>query len=286
MALRFADHEFAALPQLRWHPEAKRIRAFVGGRPMIDSTRARIVWEPARVVPSFAVPVGDIAGSLVEGSTAGGGEAPAAGDSEERTVRMGDGPPMLDPRTGFGVHTIAGTTYGIGTATSTLADAAFAPDDGDFDGYVIVDFAAFDEWREEDEALVGHPRDPFKTVDTRRSSRRVTVQIAGETVADSSRSIMLFETYLPTRYYLPRDDVRTELLTPTDSTSVCAYKGRARYWSVEVGDTRIDDVAWSYENPDNYAVPVKDLICFYNERVDISVDGVPQERPRSPWSDD
>ena len=112
------------------------------------------------------------------------------------------------------------------------------------------------------------------------------MQIAGETVADSARSVMLFETYLPTRYYLPRDDVRMELLTPTDSTSVCAYKGRARYWSVEVGDTRIDDVAWSYENPDNYAVPVKDLICFYNERVDISVDGVPQDRPRSPWSDD
>ena len=102
----------------------------------------------------------------------------------------------------------------VATDGSTLAAAAFVPDDPDFEGYAIVDFDAFDEWREEDELLVGHARDPFTTIDTRRSSRRVVVEIAGRPVADSTRTTMLFETYLPTRYYLPRDDVRMDLLEP------------------------------------------------------------------------
>ena len=88
--------------------------------------------------------------------------------------------------------------------------------------------------------LVGHARDPFKTVDTRHSSRRVEIEVAGMTVADSTRSVMLFETYLPTRYYLPREDVRMDLLAPTDTASVCAYKGHARYWSAYVGGHRGD----------------------------------------------
>jgi uncharacterized protein (DUF427 family) len=96
---------------------------------------------------------------------------------------------------------------------------------------------------------------------------------------------MLFETYLPTRYYLPREDVRMELLVPTDTASVCAYKGQARFWSAHVNDTVTADVAWSYEDPHNYATSVEDMICFLNERVDLCVDGDPVARPRSPWSD-
>jgi uncharacterized protein (DUF427 family) len=276
MALRFADHELAALSQLRWHPEAKCIRAFVDGDQVVESTRARIVWEPRRIVPSFAVPVDDIDGPLV----------PAEPDSvEERAVPLGDGPPVLDPSTGFTFHSAQGRSFDIVTETVALRAAAFAPADADFDGYVIVDFDAFDEWREEDEVLVGHARDPFKTVDTRRSSRRVEVDIAGTTVAASTRSVMLFETYLPTRYYLRRDDVRMDLLVPTDTVSVCAYKGHARYWSAHVGDSVVTDVAWSYEDPHNYATSVKDMICFFNERVDVSVDGEQLTRPRTPWSD-
>ncbi len=276
MALRFADHEFAALPELRWHPEAKRIRAFLGGATVIDSTRARIVWEPRRIVPSLAVPVDDVDGSLIAGEP---------GSADERAVQLGDGPPVLDPSTGFTFHTVEGRSFDIVTGTSTQSAAAFAPVDADFEGYVIVDFDAFDEWREEDEVLVGHARDPFKTVDTRRSARRVAVEIAGMTVADSTRSVMLFETYLPTRYYLPREDVRMDVLEPTDTTSVCAYKGHARYWSAHVGDTVVEDVVWSYEDPHNYATPVKDMLCFFNERVDITVDGEQMARPRPPWSD-
>jgi uncharacterized protein (DUF427 family) len=275
MALRFADHEFAALGELRWHPEAKRVRAFVDGAIAVDSTRARIVWEPRRVVPSFAVPVSDIEGALV----------PIEQDAvEEHPVSLGDGPLVLDPSSGFTAHSVDGTSFDIIAGTRSLRAAAFAPADADLDGYVIVDFDAFDEWREEDEVLVGHARDPFKTVDTRRSSRHVEVEIDGTVIADSTRSVMLFETYLPTRYYLPREDVRMELLVPTDKVTVCAYKGQARYWSARVNDSVVADVAWSYEDPHNYATLVKDAICFFDELVDVRIDGGRQARPRTPWS--
>lgn len=276
MALRFADHEFAALSELRWHPEAKRIRASIGGVSVVDSTRVRIVWEPRRVVPSFGIPVDDIDASLVAGEPA---------QADERPVHLGDGPPVLDPGTGFAFHSVEGQSFDIVAAGGTRPAAAFGPADPDLDGYVIVDFDAFDEWREEDEVLVGHARDPFKTIDTRRSSRRVEIEIAGVTIADSTRAVMLFETYLPTRYYLPPDDVRMDLLTHSDTETVCAYKGRARYWSAHVNDTVIPDVAWSYAEPHNYAALVEDMICCFNERVDVRVDGKRMDRPRSPWSD-
>jgi uncharacterized protein (DUF427 family) len=276
MALDLGDHFFASQPELRYHPTAKRIRAFVGGDVVVDSTTAWIVWEPQRVVPSHAVLHGDIHGALVETSQ----EAA----TERHDVQLGDGPPVLDPRTGFAVHTTPGRAFDIVTDATTLTGAAFVPSDPRFDGYAILDFSAFDEWREEEELLVAHARDPFKTVDTRRSSRRVVVQIAGTTVADSTRSTMLFETYLPTRYYLPREDVRMDLLHPTETITACAYKGIASYWSAIIDDTVVDDVAWSFTQPHNYATAVKDLLAFFNERVDITVDGERIERPRTPWS--
>ena len=276
MALDLADHFFASLPELRFHPTAKRIRAFVGGDAVVDSTRAWIVWEPRRVVPSYAVPQGDIHGVLVETAQ----DAAA----EERAVQLGDRPPVLDPRSGFSAHTTPGRTFDITTDAATLTGAAFVPTDPVFDGYAVIDFQAFDESREEDELLVAHARDPFKTVDTRRSSRRVVVEIAGTTIADSTRSTMLFETYLPTRYYLPREDVRMELLHPTQTITACAYKGLASYWSSTIDATVVDDVAWSFAQPHNYATAVKDMLAFFNERVDITVDGERIQRPRTPWS--
>ena len=276
MALDLAHHLFAALPELRIHPTEKRIRAYVAGDPIIDSTRAIIVWEPRRVVPSYAVPIGDIKADLQPAAT----EATA----EEQAVEV-LGAPVLDPRSGFAVHTVAGQSFDIATPTP-LPNAAFVVDDPDLEGYAVVDFDAFDEWREEDELLVAHARDPFGTVDTRRSSRRVVVDIHGATVADSTNSVMLFETFLPTRYYLPREDVRMDLLEPTDTQTACAYKGVASYWSANVDGTMVRDVAWSYEEPHNYAAAVCGMICFFNERVDISIDGVAVERPRTPWSED
>jgi uncharacterized protein (DUF427 family) len=275
MALDLAHHTFAALPELGFHPIAKRIRALVDGTVVIDTTSALVVWEPRRIVPSHAVPIADIAGVLTPV------DAPAA---DANPVTIGDGPPVFDPSTPFACHTPPGQAFDIAVGDRTLPGAAFVPDDPDLGGAAMLDFDAFDEWREEDEVLVGHARDPFKTIDTRRSSRRVVIERDGVVVADSSRTVMLFETLLPTRYYVPRDDVRMDLLTPTGTTSVCAYKGQARYWSATIGDATIADVAWTYEEPHNYAVAVRDLVCFINERVDISVAGTPQPRPHTPWS--
>ena len=275
MAIDLAQHLLGALPELRFHPTTKRVRALVGATVVVDSTRAWVVWEPTRVVPSYAVPRADVFAELV--ATA---EVPAT----EHITRLGDGTRVLDPRTGFTAHTTPGRSYDIVTPEATLRRAAFTPDDATFDGYVVADFDAFDEWREEDDVLVGHARDPFTTVDTRHSSRRVVVAVDGMTLADSTRSIMLFETHLPTRFYLSRDDVRMDLLARSATTTVCAYKGQATYWSATIRDTVLPDVAWSYPHPHNYATAVEDLICFFNERVDISVDGQRLERPRSPWS--
>ncbi|MDF8263526.1 DUF427 domain-containing protein [Luteipulveratus flavus] len=270
MALQMAAHSFEQVGELRIHPSPKRVRAFFGGRPIVDTTQAIVVWEPRRVVPSYAVPLVDIDAQLVPATSRGG---------EEHAVMIGEGPPVLDPSTGFSVHTTPGQSYDIDVGT-VLDQAAFAPEDPDLQGYAVLDFAAFDEWRDEDEVDVVHPRDPFSRVECRRSSRHVVVESDGEVLADSHAPIMLFETLLPTRYYLPRDDVRMDLLTPSDSRTGCAYKGFASYFSTAT----VPDIAWTYLDPEHDAAPVKDLICFYNERVDITVDGDRLERPTTPWS--
>jgi len=140
------------------------------------------------------------------------------------------------------------------------------------------------EWYEEDERVVLHARDPYKRVDTLRSSRRVQVFVNGEQVADSVRPLLLFETGLPPRYYLPFEDVRTDLLQASDTVTVCPYKGRARYWSVRVADTVVPDAAWSYPDPIPENPKIRDLLAFFNEHVDLVVDGQPLERPATPWS--
>jgi uncharacterized protein (DUF427 family) len=144
---------------------------------------------------------------------------------------------------------------------------------------VEIDFKGLDEWLEEEEPLVGHPRDPYHRIDVRRTSRRVRISIGGRQVADTTRARALFETSLPVRWYLPREDVTTEL-EPSDHRTTCAYKGHATHFDV-AGE---DAVAWTYEDPLHDALPVKDLVCFYNERVDVEVDGEPQDRPQTQWS--
>jgi uncharacterized protein (DUF427 family) len=148
------------------------------------------------------------------------------------------------------------------------------------DGLIEIDWSAPDEWLEEDEPLLGHARDPFHRIDCRRTSRHITVAIGGETVADTRRAVALFETGLPTRWYIPRDDVSAELTRNDGHRTTCAYKGHATHWDA-AGERA---VAWSYELPLNDAMPVRSMIAFYNERVDIDVDGQREERPRTQWS--
>ena len=132
--------------------------------------------------------------------------------------------------------------------------------------------------------MIGHMRDPYHRVDVLQSSRPVRVEIDGEVVAETDRPRALFETGLPTRWYIPPEDVRRDLLVDTATRSVCAYKGIASYHSVRAGEGLADDVGWFYPDPLPDAQRVRDYVCFFNERVDLYVDGELQERPETPWS--
>ncbi len=160
-------------------------------------------------------------------------------------------------------------------ATTTAANLA---------EHVKVDWNAVDRWLEEDEEVIIHPRSPFARIDCLQSSRHVVVSVAGTVVADSSRPTILFETGLPPRYYLPKADVRMDLLSPTPTSTGCPYKGFARYWSVAIDGELYEDLVWGYDDPLPESAPVKELVCFYNEKIDLVVDGDPEWRPVTPFS--
>lgn len=149
-------------------------------------------------------------------------------------------------------------------ATTTIADL---PD------HVKVDWKAVDHWFEEDVEVFIHPRDPYRRIDALASSRHVVVRIDGTVVAESHRPVILYETGLGARFYLPADDVRLDLLTPTDTTTGCPYKGFARYWTATIDGVDHPDVVWAYDEPLPESAPVMGLMCFYDERVDLEVDG-------------
>ena len=148
------------------------------------------------------------------------------------------------------------------------------------DGLIQIAFDAADEWLEEDEPLVGHARDPYHRIDCRRSSRHVVVMIGAEVVADTRCPVALFETGLPPRWYIPREDIAVELTRNDGHRTTCSYKGDATHWDA-AGEQAI---AWSYELPLNDAMPVRSMVAFYNERTDIEVDGEREARPTTQWS--
>jgi uncharacterized protein (DUF427 family) len=250
-------------------PTAKRVRVAHRGEAVADTGRALLIWEPRRIVPSYAVPVADLRAELV----------PDVADA-----RPDDGRPVLTPGTPFSVHTMPGASMTVRTAGGDRPGAAFRPADADLAGYVVLDFFSFDEWFEEDERIVGHPRDPFKRIDIRRSTRRVRVELDGHVLAESDRPVLLFETGLPTRSYLPREGVAMDRLRPSTTRSHCAYKGEATYWSVEVGGRIVEDVVWSYPAPLAEAAAVTGLLAFFDERVDVIVDDEREDRPTTEFS--
>src|SRR4051812_44739608 len=255
---RLRDVLMGQLGALRWEPTDKRIRATAGDATVVDTTRALLVWEPKRVVPSYAVPAGDIAAEVVTGGD---------GAAEPEQPPMLAGRPVYDPTVAFAVHTAPGE------AVTVAGAQGFRPADPELAGYVVLDFKGFDAWYEEDERNFSHPRDPFHRIDIVHGSRHVRVEVEGEMVAESSRPYLLFETGLPVRYYLPPEDVRTDRLAPSDTSTACAYKGHASYWAL---DGR--DVAWYYPQPLREAAEIADRVAFFNERVDITVDGERLER--------
>jgi uncharacterized protein (DUF427 family) len=261
---RLRDVMMGQLGALRWEPTDKRIRATAGDATVVDTTRALLVWEPKRVVPSYAVPEADIAAEV-----AAGGD----GAAEPEQPPMLAGRPVYDPSVPFAVHTAPGE------AVTVAGAPGFRPADPELAGYVLLDFKGFDAWYEEDERNLSHPRDPFHRIDIVHSSRHVRVEADREVLAESSRPYLLFETSLPARFYLPPEDVRLDRLARSATATACAYKGEASYWAL---DGR--DVAWFYPAPLREAAEVTDRIAFFNERVDIVVDGERLERPVTPWS--
>jgi uncharacterized protein (DUF427 family) len=266
MATRVRDALSRQLEELRYEPTEKRVRAVLLGAEVVDTTRALLVWEPKRVVPAYAVPIADVRGELVP--------APASESAGSWQ------PPILHPGIAFAEHSTEGRVFDLRTVKATREGVAFAPADPDLAGHVILDHDRFDAWYEEDEPVVGHPRDPFHRVDMRRSSRHVRIERNGELLAESSRATLLFETGLPTRFYLPREDVVLELL-PSGRRTICPYKGEASYWSFEVAGRVHPDLAWSYEDPLQDATPLTGLVAFYDERVDVVLDGERRTRPRT-----
>jgi uncharacterized protein (DUF427 family) len=229
---------------------AKRIRVYAGGDLVADTISALLVWE-VPYYPTYYLPAGDVRAALEPtGSTE---HSPSRGDAE-----------ILDVRT---PHTV------VRASARRYPEPAIEA----LRGHVRFQWDAMDEWFEEDEPVYVHPRDPYTRVDILTSSRHVEVRVDGLTVAETHRPTLLFETGLPTRYYFPLTDARLDLLTPTTGITRCPYKGSATYWSL--GDHV--DLAWCYRTPLPESQKIAGLICFYNERVELVVDGVVQDRPPS-----
>jgi uncharacterized protein (DUF427 family) len=244
--------------RVRVEHSQKRVRTYLGGELVADTTRPVLVWE-IPYYPAYYIHADDVvAGHLVPTETVK--SSPSRGEAHHFTVKAG-GKEAVD----------AAWTY-PDSPLEELRDL------------IRFDWGAMGSWFEEDEEVFTHPRDPYKRIDALPSSRHVQVEVNGVLVADSHRPTILFETSLPPRYYLPQPDVRMDLLTPTDTSSSCPYKGTARYWSVRAGDDVVADVAWSYRTPLPESIKVAGLVAFYNERVDLRVDGELLERPRTPFS--
>jgi uncharacterized protein (DUF427 family) len=267
MALHLGKHLMSLNDRLRIEPVDKKLRATRHGVPVLDSTDAMLVWEPRRVVPMYAVPPGDLHAGLLP---------------RDRAPLPDDLAPVLGPDN-FAWHLEDGQSYDVEVDGNVLESAAFRPDDPDLEGRVILDWAPF-EWTEEAEPVTGHPHDAFKRIDALASDRHVTVSANGQVLADSRRAVALYETYLPVRWYFPPADVAMDRLQPSSTTTVCAYKGVAAYFSLTGGGPEGQDVAWTYPQPLLDAAPVKDYLCFFSERTDLTVDGVDVPRPRTLWS--
>ncbi|MBB4684208.1 DUF427 domain-containing protein [Amycolatopsis jiangsuensis] len=234
-------------------PVPRRVRAVLAGETVVDTVRAKYGWEWP-YYPQFFIPVADVRDGVLI-------------DEDHRETRP------LGParRHGLRVHDVH------------KPGAAWVSDTGDgLAGHVRFDWSALDAWFEEDEQIFVHPRSPYTRVDALRSTRRVRVSLDGVVLAESSSPVLLFETGLPTRYYFNRTEVDFSHLVPTAAVTACPYKGRtSAYWSVRAGGTLHEDLAWSYDHPVPAVAAITGLVAFYNEMVDIEIDGEPLPRPHT-----
>ena len=242
---------------LRIEPSPKRVRTYLAGHLVADSRHPVLVWEGPHY-PVYYLPAGDITAELVP---AGRTEhSPSRGEAE-----------ILDVKVASATAPGAALRY----PESPLAELR---------DLVRLDWNSMSEWLEEDEPVYTHARDPHTRVDILASTRHVRVELDGVAVADSRQPRILFETGLPPRYYLPLTDLRMDLLRPSEASSHCPYKGTASYWSVDTGRAEHRDVVWMYRYTLPESQKIAGLACFYNEKVDLFIDGEPQERPRTHFS--
>jgi uncharacterized protein (DUF427 family) len=235
-------------------PAPRRVRGTVGSRTVFDTTGALYVWEWANY-PQYYIPLADIAAELLVDEEHE--QRLPRGTARRHGIRVDD---IDRPRAArvFGADALAG-----------------------LDGYVRFEWTALDAWFEEDERIFVHPRNPYVRVDALRSTRRVRVEFDGIVLAESDSPVMVFETGLPTRYYLNRTDVDFSRLIPSDTETECPYKGTtSQYWSIRGGDDTLHpDLAWSYDFPTRQLLPITGMVAFYNEKVDHVLHGVALERP-------
>jgi uncharacterized protein (DUF427 family) len=237
-------------------PTPKRIRVLVAGEAVADSREAMLLHESGHQ-PIYYFPPADVRSDLLEPSDKHT-RCPKKGQASYYSVRVGD---------------------------RVAKDAAWYYPEPIEGAPAIKDLIAFywdrvDQWFEEDEEVFGHARDPYHRIDIRRTDRHIRVSLDGEVLAETDRALALFESNLPTRWYMPLEDVAAEL-DPSDKVTTCPYKGHASYYSVALPGG--EDLVWFYADPLPEASQIAGLVCFFNERVDLELDGELQERPDSPW---
>jgi len=244
--------------RVRVEQGAKRVRAYLGGEVVADTIRPRLVWEVPSY-PAYYFPLADVRTDLLVPS-ATVSHSPSRGDAQHSTIKAG------------GKEAVDAARRYVDSPIPELRDL------------IRLDWDAMDGWFEEDEEVYTHPRDPYTRVDILASSRRVRVELEGVVLAESTNARVLYETGLPPRWYLPKPDLRMDLLVPTDTVTHCPYKGQAQYWSVRVGDRVVEDLAWSYRTPLPEGQKIAGLVAFYNERVDLFIDDQLQQRPVTKFS--
>jgi len=245
--------------RVRVEAGAKRVRAYLGGELIADSTNVKLVWEKP-YYPVYYFPAEDVRMEFLTSS-----------DHTKRSPSRGTAS-FFDVRGGDEVAENAAYQYVIDCKIDGLH------------GWIAFVWDKMGAWFEEDEEVFVHARDPYTRIDILPSSRHIEVVVNGVKVADSHQPRILVETGLPTRYYLPKTDVRMDLLASTGTTTHCPYKGTADYWSVTAGGATVDDIVWGYKTPVEESMRVAGLVSFYNEKVDIFVDGALEERPKSVFS--
>ena len=245
------DYPRMAAERGRTEPAPRRVRGYAGGELLFDTTAARYVWE-VPYYPQYYIPLADVRVALLT--------------DENHSQRVQFGPSRL---------------YSITAASADKPPVRVFDADGDgpVAGYVRFEWDSV-QWFEEDERIVGHPRNPYARVDALRSHRHVRIELDGTVLADTLSPVLLFETGLPTRYYIDRTDVSFDDLVPSDTVTLCPYKGTTTgYWSVRAGGVVHQDLAWTYDYPLPSVAGIAGLVAFYNEKVDIAVDGTRLARP-------